>query len=155
MVRRAGVPPALTGFRLNADPSFRVPLDHEGTRYRVQITPSAQPPVLHVLVTGREVVVFEDGEPYVLTLPQVEAGPESAAGDGGVESAMPGLIIEVMVAVGDTVAKGAPLLVLEAMKMEHTLTAPFDGVVTSLSVQKGDRVAEHVRLVKLDAPSGA
>jgi biotin carboxyl carrier protein len=39
--------------------------------------------------------------------------------------------------------------------MEHTLTAPFDGVVTSLSVQKGDRVAEHVRLVKLDAPSGA
>jgi acetyl/propionyl-CoA carboxylase alpha subunit len=155
MVRRAGVPPTLTGFRLNADPSFRVPLDHEGTRYRVQITPGAQPPVLHVLVTGREVVVFEDGEPYVLTLPQVEAGPESAAGDGGVESAMPGLIIEVMVAVGDTVAKGAPLLVLEAMKMEHTLTAPFDGVVTSLSVQKGDRVAEHVRLVKLDAPSGA
>jgi acetyl/propionyl-CoA carboxylase alpha subunit len=155
MVRRAGVPPALTGFRLNADPSFRVPLDHEGTRHRVQITPGAQPPALHVLVTGREVVVFEDGEPYVLTLPQVEAGPESAAGDGGVESAMPGLIIEVMVAVGDTVAKGAPLLVLEAMKMEHTLTAPFDGVVTSLSVQKGDRVAEHVRLVKLDAPSGA
>jgi acetyl/propionyl-CoA carboxylase alpha subunit len=155
MVRRAGVPAALTGFRVNADPSFHVPLDHEGTRYRVQITLGAQLPALHVLVTGREVVVFEDGEPYVLTPPQVEAGPESAAGDGGVESAMPGLIIEVMVAVGDTVAKGAPLLVLEAMKMEHTLTAPFDGVVTSLSAQKGDRVAEHVQLVKLDARSAA
>jgi len=83
--------------------------------------------------------------------PRVEAGPEGADGDGGVESSMPGLIIDVMVAVGDTVSKGAPLLVLEAMKMEHTLTAPFDGVVASLSVKKGDRVAEHVLLVKLDA----
>jgi acetyl/propionyl-CoA carboxylase alpha subunit len=150
MVRRTAIPPALTGFRLNADPALRVPLDHEGTRYAAQITLAAQALDLHVVVTGRDVIVFEDGEPYALTLPRVEAGPEGAAGDGGVESAMPGLIIEVMVAVGDTVAKGAPLLVLEAMKMEHTLTAPFDGVVASLSVQKGDRVAEQVVLVKLD-----
>jgi biotin carboxyl carrier protein len=89
-----------------------------------------------------------------MTLPRAEAGPESADGDGSVESAMPGLIIEVMVAVGDKLGKGAPLLVLEAMKMEHTLTAPFDGVVAALSVKKGDRVAEHVVLVKLD-PSEA
>jgi acetyl/propionyl-CoA carboxylase alpha subunit len=155
MVKRAGIPPALTGFRLNADPSVRVPLDHEGTRHDVQITPGAQPPALHVVVSGRDFVVFEDGEPYVLTLPRVDAGPEGADGDGGVESSMPGLIIEVMVAVGDTVAKGAPLLVLEAMKMEHTLTAPFDGKVASLAVQKGDRVAEHVLLVKLEPSEAA
>ena len=151
MVKRAGVQPALTGFRLNADPSFRVQLDHEGTRYAVQVTPGAQPPGLPVTVCGRDFIVFEDGEPYVLTLPRAEAGPEGGDSDGGVESTMPGLIVDVMVAVGDTVAKGAPLLVLEAMKMEHTLTAPFDGKVESVSVKKGDRVAEHVVLVKLEA----
>ena len=150
MVKRAGVQPALTGFRLNADPAFRVQLDHEGTRYAVQVTPGAQPPGLQVMVCGRDFVVFEDGEPYVLTLPRAEAGPEGGDSDGGVESTMPGLIVDVMVAVGDTVAKGAPLLVLEAMKMEHTLTAPFDGKVATVSVTKGDRVAEHVILVKLE-----
>ena len=150
MVKRAGAPPALTGFRLNADPAFRVQLDHEGTRYAVQVTPGAQPPGLQVTVCGRDFVVFEDGEPYVLTLPRAEAGPEGGDSDGGVESTMPGLIVDVMVAVGDTVAKGAPLLVLEAMKMEHTLTAPFDGKVATVSVTKGDRVAEHVILVKLE-----
>ena len=150
MVKRAGVQPALTGFRLNADPAFRVQLDHEGTRYAVQVTPGAQPPGLQVMVCGRDFVVFEDGEPYVLTLPRAEAGPEGGDSDGGVESTMPGLIVDVMVAVGDTVAKGAPLLVLEAMKMEHTLTAPFDGKVATVSVTKGERVAEHVVLVKLE-----
>jgi acetyl/propionyl-CoA carboxylase alpha subunit len=154
MVKRAGVPPALAGFRLNADPSFRVQLDHDAARYTVQLTRDAQPTGLQVFVAGNDVVVFEDGEPYAMTLPRAEAGPESADGDGSVESAMPGLIIEVMVAVGDKLGKGAPLLVLEAMKMEHTLTAPFDGVVAALSVKKGDRVAEHVVLVKLD-PSEA
>ena len=150
MVKRAGVQPALTGFRLNADPSFRVQLDHDGTRYNVQFTPEAQPPGLQVMVSGNDFIVFEDGEPYALTLPRAEAGPEGADGDGAVESSMPGLIVDVLVAVGDEVSKGAPLLVLEAMKMEHTLTAPFDGKVASLSVKKGDRVAEHVLLVKLE-----
>jgi acetyl/propionyl-CoA carboxylase alpha subunit len=150
MVKRAGIQPALTGFRLNGDPTFRVQLDHEGTRHTVQFAPEAQPPGLPVFVCGRDFVVFEDGEPYALTLPRAEAGPEGGDSDGVVESSMPGLIIDVMVAAGDTVKKGAPLLVLEAMKMEHTLTAPFDGKVASLSVKKGDRVAEHVPLVKLE-----
>jgi len=150
MVKRAGVQPALTGFRLNAEPAFRVQLDHEGTRYDVQSTPGALPPALPVFVCGREFVVFEDGEPYALTLPRAEAGPEGEGADGVIESAMPGLIIDVMVAAGDMVKKGQALVVLEAMKMEHTLTAPFDGTVASLSVKKGDRVAEHVALVKLE-----
>ena len=68
---------------------------------------------------------------------------------------MPGLIVDVAVAVGDKVAKGAPLVVLEAMKMEHTLTAPFDGVVPAVSVKKGDRVAEHVLMVKLEPNEAA
>ncbi len=152
-VARTGAPPALTGFRLNAAPEFRVQLSHEGHPHSVQMMPETRPHDLKVLVAGREFIVFEDGEPYALTLPKAEAGVEEA-GDGAIESTMPGLIVDVAVAEGDKVAKGAPLVVLEAMKMEHTLTAPFDGTVAQVSVKKGDRVAEHVLLVKLE-PSEA
>jgi acetyl/propionyl-CoA carboxylase alpha subunit len=149
-VKRFGAPAALTGFRLNADPAFEVRLTHEGARYAVPMTGGVPAPDLGVAASGRDFVVFEDGEPYALSLPTAEAAGEGQAGDGQIESAMPGLIIDVMVAVGDQVKKGAPLMVLEAMKMEHTLTAPFDGVVAALSVKKGERVAEHVMLAKLD-----
>jgi acetyl/propionyl-CoA carboxylase alpha subunit len=145
-----GLPPGLTGFRLNAEPVSGVHLDHEGTRYKVQLTPEIRPHGLKVVVSGGEFIVFEDGEPYALTLPRAEAGRRATDSDGLLESVMPGLIVDVMVALGDKVRKGAPLLVLEAMKMEHALTAPFDGTVASLSVKKGDRVAEHVLLIKLD-----
>jgi acetyl/propionyl-CoA carboxylase alpha subunit len=147
---RTGIPASLKGFRLNADPVYGVHLDHDGTRYRVELTPQTRLGDLKVAGSGGEFIVFEDGEPYALSLPKAEAGREGVASDGSLESVMPGLIVDVMVAVGDKVRKGTPLLVLEAMKMEHALAAPFDGTVVSLSVGKGARVAEHVLLVKLE-----
>jgi acetyl-CoA/propionyl-CoA carboxylase biotin carboxyl carrier protein len=54
---------------------------------------------------------------------------------------MPGTVLVVKVARGDVVSAGTPLLVVEAMKMEHTITAPVDGVVTELHVQPGQQVA--------------
>lgn len=153
-VAKSGVHTALTGFRLNADPQVRAQLTHEGHKHDIQLMPETRPHDLKVLVSGRDFVVFENGEPYVLTLPKAEAGREEA-GDGQIESTMPGLIVDVMVAEGQKVAKGAPLVVLEAMKMEHTLTAPFDGTVAMVSVKKGDRVAEHVLLVKLEPEEDA
>jgi len=56
----------------------------------------------------------------------------------------------VMVEPGDRVAKGAPLLILEAMKMEHTIAAPADGVVVAVHFRVGDRVAEGADLVDID-----
>jgi 3-methylcrotonyl-CoA carboxylase alpha subunit len=53
---------------------------------------------------------------------------------------MPGKVITLDVAEGDTVAAGQRLMVLEAMKMEHALTAPFDGTVTELSASEGAQV---------------
>jgi biotin carboxyl carrier protein len=63
---------------------------------------------------------------------------------------MPGHVLSVAVALGDKVKKGAPLVVMEAMKMEMTLTAPCDGVVAELNVSPGARVAEGVVLLRLD-----
>ena len=94
-------------------------------------------------------VLFQDGEAHAFVDPLSGEGGADAAGDGAVTSPMPGRIVQVQVAVGDTVAKGAPLLTLEAMKMEHVLTAPFDGVVAELNAKAGAQVAEGVTLVRL------
>jgi acetyl/propionyl-CoA carboxylase alpha subunit len=64
---------------------------------------------------------------------------------------MPGKIVSVATKAGASVKKGDPLLVLEAMKMEHTLTAPFDGKVAELKAKAGEQVSEGVLLAKLEA----
>ena len=67
---------------------------------------------------------------------------------------MPGKVISVDVAAGDTVAKGQKLLVLEAMKMEHALTAPFDGTVAELTVTPGAQVQVEALLVRVEQEEG-
>lgn len=63
---------------------------------------------------------------------------------------MPGLVLDVMVAVGDTVTEGTPLLILEAMKMENVLKSEGDGVVKAISVNKGDAVEKRQLLIELE-----
>ena len=63
---------------------------------------------------------------------------------------LPGRIIAVEVAAGDSVAKGQKLLTLEAMKMEHTLTAPFDGVVAELFAIAGAQVQVEALLARIE-----
>ncbi|MEQ9663656.1 MAG: biotin carboxylase N-terminal domain-containing protein [Parasphingopyxis sp.] len=74
-----------------------------------------------------------------------------AAGDGAILAPMPGKVIAVNVAAGDTVSAGDKLLTLEAMKMEHTLTAPFDGVVAELDAEEGGQVTDGAVLAKIEA----
>ncbi|MCA0144098.1 biotin carboxylase N-terminal domain-containing protein [Blastococcus sp. LR1] len=75
----------------------------------------------------------------------------AAAGDGVVTSPMPGTVTVVRAAVGDEVEAGTPLLVVEAMKMEHVLTAPVAGTVTELGVTAGQTVALDERLAVVTA----
>jgi 3-methylcrotonyl-CoA carboxylase alpha subunit len=64
---------------------------------------------------------------------------------------VPGKIIAVDVAAGDKVTKGQKLLTLEAMKMEHSLTAPFDGIVAELNAAAGAQVQVEALLAKIEA----
>jgi 3-methylcrotonyl-CoA carboxylase alpha subunit len=64
---------------------------------------------------------------------------------------MPGRIVAVQAKVGDQVAANAPLLTLEAMKMEHVMTAPFAGLVEEVAVVEGAQVEEGVVLVKVSS----
>ena len=67
-----------------------------------------------------------------------------------VRAPLPGKIIDLRVKAGDTVSKGQALLVLEAMKMEHTLAAPADGMVKSLRYAVGEQVPEGAELVEFE-----
>lgn len=69
-----------------------------------------------------------------------DRGGDSRTSDGVVRSPMPGTVIVVKATAGERVSAGQPLLIVEAMKMEHTVTAPVDGVVTELPVRAGQSV---------------
>jgi 3-methylcrotonyl-CoA carboxylase alpha subunit len=82
-----------------------------------------------------------------LDVTQYEA---TAADQTAVRSPLPGKIIDIKVKAGDSVSKGQPLLVLEAMKMEHTLSAPADGKIKSVRYGVGEQVSEGAELVEFD-----
>jgi len=94
-----------------------------------------------------------DGAAYaVAELPPVREGAGAGVHDGDVRSPMPGTVIAVGVATGSAVAKGEVVVVVEAMKMEHALVAPFDGVVDELDVRVGDSVVVDQLLAVVTAP---
>ena len=77
------------------------------------------------------------------------ATAEAAAGDGVVKAPMHGRVLELLARVGETVAFGQRLAVIEAMKMEHTLRAPFAGVVSEVPVSSGAQVVEGAPIMVL------
>jgi 3-methylcrotonyl-CoA carboxylase alpha subunit len=99
--------------------------------------------------------VFHDGLRYdfnrIDDLALAEA--EHTSGDS-VISPMPGLVSAVRTATRAAVRKGDALVVLEAMKMEHVLTAPRDGVVAEMLVTEGDQVTDGQLLLRLEAQDG-
>ena len=99
---------------------------------------------------GNVVWVFAAGETYRLVRVVPRGGAEPADLSHDLVAPMPGKVRAVFVAEGDSIAKGATLLLLEAMKMEHPLRAPRDGVVRRLRVAEGTMVAAGERLVELE-----
>ncbi len=76
-------------------------------------------------------------------------GSAAGSGAGSVKSPLPGIIIDVLVNVGDEVKKGQTVVMLEAMKMENAIHAPQDGKVTEIKVGQGDSVLEGVVLLTI------
>ena len=91
------------------------------------------------------------GPVHLVALPRFPE-PGSAVEKGSLVAPMPGNVIRLGAAVGDTVTAGQPLIWLEAMKMEHTITAPTDGVLAELNVDTGQQVEVGAVLARVDAP---
>ena len=81
---------------------------------------------------------------------RVEPGSSGAEDEGGLVAPMPGKVLEVLVAQGDAVEAGTPLMVLEAMKMEHRIVAAADGTVSAVHYAAGDQVAQGAVLLDLE-----
>ena len=128
-----------------ADRLGQVVLLHEGRSYAISIEGD-----------GREVGVTLAGHYYGLRLEDereraANLAEREAGHDGGViESVMPGVVVEVLVAEGQRVEPGQPLLILEAMKMQNEIRAQGGGTVRTLHVEPGRAVGAGERLETLD-----
>ena len=137
---------AALGFRLNAGARAEARLiDDTGNLHVIALSEvdNEQPEL--------EVLSFGGGYARRFALDQPRGSGLASAHDGDILSPMPGKIIAVEVTEGQSVTKGQKLLTLEAMKMEHSLTAPFDGVVAELYASVGAQVQVEAVLVKIEA----
>ncbi|WP_201407437.1 acetyl/propionyl/methylcrotonyl-CoA carboxylase subunit alpha [Mycobacterium paraintracellulare] len=91
------------------------------------------------------------GPVHLIALPRFPE-PGSTVEKGSLVAPMPGNVIRLGAAIGDTVTAGQPLIWLEAMKMEHTITAPVDGVLAELDVKTGQQVEVGAVLARVEAP---
>jgi 3-methylcrotonyl-CoA carboxylase alpha subunit len=94
--------------------------------------------------------LFRDGTHRVLALQSAQTAPEPDAAIGSLAAPMPGKVLQVLVQTGAKVSKGTPLVILEAMKMEHTIAAPHDGRVAEIHFKAGEQVNEGVELLRLE-----
>ena len=139
LVPRSGVP----GFRLNAAPRRHARFLLDGETVEIALTGhGTDHPQESALVT-------ENGQAGRLTPWRKQGAHGAAVGDGAILAPMPGKVTAVYVAAGDPVTKRQKLLTLEAMKMEHTLAAPFDGTVAELKAAAGGQVQVDALLVRI------
>ena len=143
-------PTPLGGFRLNSAPVARVALGHKGERRLVELADGEPFAAASGFRDDERVVVFYEGEATEFAL-GVRGSGGGAVADGAILAPMPGKVIDVDVSEGETVATGQKLLTLEAMKMEHSLTAPFDGVVAELAAAPGQQVQVEALLARVEA----
>ena len=125
-----------------------------GDRYQLRYAGRAYTLRLHQL-DARRISVHQRGRCWVFApYERAFAGEPAAAGSADLTAPMPGRVLEVAVAVGDTVEAGARLVVLEAMKMEYPIEAPAAGVVRALYCAPGSQVARGAKLLWLEADDG-
>jgi biotin carboxyl carrier protein len=112
---------------------------------------------LHIVpyvVQGSTVHFAYDGEIYYADVSDKGARAKARHRDHSTSAPMPGVVLKILVKAGDVVAKGAALVILEAMKMEHQIIAPHEGKVESVNCREGELVQPGVELVTLNTEHG-
>jgi excisionase family DNA binding protein len=150
------------GWRLNEPATVRLEADDGITREEQSIAVSEPSldgsprairvgDVVHLDVGGRSVIVRRAAPPDVDRAARAAAAHAHAGGSVDVVAPMPGSVLAVHVAIGQTVAGGDPLVTLEAMKMEHIVAASIGGAVTEVSVRVGEQIVRGQSLARLEA----
>lgn len=127
----------------------------EGTEYKVNLGGLCDGKMVLNLNGKNRPVIFSDtkyvidGSEFEVTSPKRSRTKVKAHDHGQMTSPMPGKILKLMVKVGQDVVAGDPILVMEAMKMEHTIKASKPGKIEKILFKEGDQVSGGVELVKL------
>ena len=114
-----------------------------GKSYQVELDRPAKPAVSKPV--ARPAAAAPTAAPAAAPAPK--AAP--AAGGAGIKAPLPGVILDIKVKVGDAVAKGQTVAILEAMKMENNINADREGTVVSINVEKGQSIAEGTDIITL------
>ena len=141
----------------DGDDEISIDLTNSGNGWQAILPQSANPVAVEPL--PERVEVYRDGHTLIIVngirqrrfihvVPLAEADRGEGAG-GGLTAPMPGKVVQTMVAVGDSVVRGQTVMILEAMKMEHAISAPADGIVADVFFAAGDQVDEGVELLRL------
>ena len=142
---------ALTGFRAGSAPDLDTQILLDGEIASTSLAKRKVPDGTHVYRLGSGAILVQQGWPFHVQPRRHDVLGGAALATGAITSPMPGRVVSVSVSEGDTVEKGQTLVTLEAMKMEHTLTAPFDGIVEGLTAEADKSVAEGVLLMQIVA----
>jgi 3-methylcrotonyl-CoA carboxylase alpha subunit len=142
------------GWRLNEDSHHDFVFSVGDAEHRVRVAfrdgrPDVTAGKAQTVRDGRNWHVFLDGTRWTLALKEELADIEVEAA-GSLAAPMPGRVIKLLVEEGARVTKGQPLLILEAMKMEHTIAAPADGTVKEIHYGEGDPVLEGAELLRVE-----
>ncbi|MBY0454764.1 MAG: acetyl/propionyl/methylcrotonyl-CoA carboxylase subunit alpha [Burkholderiaceae bacterium] len=117
---------------------------------RIELHFADERAVVSVYAQGETLYVFAAaGATHIVEIDLLAHAGETQSEGGRLTAPMPGKVVSFAVKAGDKVTKGQPLAVMEAMKMEHTIAAPADGVVTELLYAPGDQVSEGAELLQL------
>ncbi|HEY1708653.1 MAG TPA: acetyl/propionyl/methylcrotonyl-CoA carboxylase subunit alpha [Rhizomicrobium sp.] len=138
------------GFRLSGKSAQIVSFTVDGKRTDIPVTHTPQTLPAYGMANG-DIAVIDKGETFgVHPFDPFEAAEASGAASDRIVTPMPGKIVQILVKAGEAVKRGQPLATLEAMKMEHTLSAPSDAVVASVDANAGDQVADGAVIVRFE-----
>lgn len=143
--------------------SREVAVERDGTRFRIgeheielvttrgneaELRVDGRTHVVPFILTGSDVWFAFDGEIYTADVSDKGARAK-VRHEHSTAAPMPGIVLKILVAVGDNVARGKPLIILEAMKMEHQITASYDGTVEAIHCREGELVQPGIELVSI------
>ncbi len=128
--------------------TFNVFVDNE--YFSVDVDPTGDGPIIAAAPAAPAARPTPAAAPAAAPVAKAAPAAPAAAGDGAITAPMPGLIIDYKVKVGDTVKKGDPVVILEAMKMENALNAPCDGTVKSIDSASGETVVKGAVLAVIE-----
>ena len=153
------------------DRQIELAVDRDGSRFQVTVAGAADPHenellavrgseaeirmggrtyAVPFLINGTGISFAFDGEIYVADVSDKGVRTRAKHRDHSLSAPMPGLVLKILVAPGDVISRGAPLLILEAMKMEHQITAPYGGVVVAVNCRQGELVQPGAELITLE-----